>query len=74
MGFRTGFLAVVATGAYRFVDQQHVRRFANALLAAVESEELRKIAVRMGGIDQFIDCTDYIENPKTYQGTKRVYR
>jgi hypothetical protein len=49
-------------------------RFANALLAAIESEELRKITVRMGGIDQFIDCTDYIENPKTYQGTKSVYR
>ena len=48
-------------------------RFTNALLAAIQSEELRAITVRMGGIDQFIDCTDYIENPKTYQRTKGVY-
>ena len=48
-------------------------RFANALLGAVESTEVRAITVRMGGIDQFIDCTDYIENPRTYQRTKSVY-
>src|SRR5271157_6043138 len=34
-------------------------RFANALLNAVQSEELRGIPVRMGAIDQVIDSTDF---------------
>jgi hypothetical protein len=48
-------------------------RFANALLGAIQSDEIKALQVRMGGIDQFIDCTDYIENPRTYQRTKAVY-
>ena len=49
-------------------------RFANALLRAVQSEELRRIPVRMGAIDQFIDCTDFIEQAETYRKVLALYR
>jgi hypothetical protein len=49
-------------------------RFANALLSAVRSEELRRIPVRMGAIDQFIDSTDFIEHPETYRKVLALYR
>jgi hypothetical protein len=49
-------------------------RFANALLNAVESHELRLIPVRMGAIDQFIDSTDFIEHPETYRSVLALYR
>ena len=49
-------------------------RFANALLGAVRSEELRRIPVRMGAIDQFVDSTDFIEHPETYRSVLGLYR
>ncbi len=49
-------------------------RFANALLSAVQSEELRRIPVRMGAIDQVIDSTDFIEHPETYRKVLALYR
>ncbi len=48
-------------------------RFANALLRAVRSEELRRIPVRMGAIDQVIDSTDFIEHPETYRKVLALY-
>jgi hypothetical protein len=48
-------------------------RFANALLRPIESEELRRVTVRMGGIDQFIDCTDYIDSVRMYEPTRKLY-
>jgi hypothetical protein len=48
-------------------------RFANALLSAVRSEELRRIPVRMGAIDQFVDNTDFIEHPETYRKVLGLY-
>jgi hypothetical protein len=49
-------------------------RFANALLRAVGSEALRRIPVRMGGIDQLIDNTDFIESPSEYRKALGLYR
>jgi len=49
-------------------------RFANALLRAVQSEELQRIPVRMGAIDQFIDNTDFIEHSETYRKVLALYR
>jgi hypothetical protein len=49
-------------------------RFANALLGAIQGEELRRIPVRMGAIDQFIDCTDFIEHAETYRKVLALYR
>ena len=48
-------------------------RFANALLNAVQSEELRRIPVRMGAIDQFVDNTDFIEHAETYRKVLGLY-
>jgi hypothetical protein len=48
-------------------------RFANALLRAVQGEALRRIPVRMGAIDQFIDNTDFIEHPETYRKVLALY-
>jgi hypothetical protein len=48
-------------------------RFANALLNAIQSEELRRIPVRMGAIDQLIDSTDFIEHPETYRKVLALY-
>jgi hypothetical protein len=49
-------------------------RFANALLHAIRDTTLTRIPVRMGAIDQFIDCTDYIENVGMYRKTLSLYR
>jgi hypothetical protein len=49
-------------------------RFANALLRAVQCEEIRRIPVRMGAIDQFIDCTDFIEHTETYRKVLALFR
>ena len=49
-------------------------RFANALLRAVQDDELRRIPVRMGAIDQFIDSTDFIEHPETYRSVRALFR
>jgi hypothetical protein len=49
-------------------------RFTNALLAAIESPELRGLSVRIGGIDQFSDSTDFIENVSMYARAKELYR
>jgi hypothetical protein len=72
-----GVTGPLETEPRQFLGRQYLviraARFTNALLAAIQSEDLRAITVRMGGIDQFIDCTDYIENPQTYQRTKGVY-
>jgi hypothetical protein len=43
------------------------------LLNAVQSEELRRIPVRMGAIDQFVDNTDFIEHAETYRKVLGLY-
>jgi hypothetical protein len=48
-------------------------RFANALLNAVQGGELRRIPVRMGAIDQFVDNTDFIEHAATYRKVLALY-
>jgi hypothetical protein len=62
----------------RFFDRPYLviraERFTNALLAAIEHPELRGLTVRIGGIDQFSDSTDFIENVSMYAKTKGLYR
>jgi hypothetical protein len=48
-------------------------RFANALLSAIESVELRGISVRIGAIDQYADSTDFIENVQMYRKSRDLY-
>jgi len=49
-------------------------RFANALLRAVQDESVRRIPVRIGGIDQLSDNTDFIESPSEYRKAIGLYR
>ncbi|MGA2479558.1 MAG: DUF4037 domain-containing protein [Spirochaetia bacterium] len=49
-------------------------RFTNALLSAIEGEELRGISVRIGAIDQYADSTDFIENVQMYRKSLGLYR
>ncbi len=49
-------------------------RFANALLAAIQSPALRAIPIRIGSIEQFVDSPDYIENVDMYARTKRLFK
>lgn len=48
-------------------------RFTNALLRAVECEQLRSISVRIGAIDQYADSTDFIENVDMYRKSLGLY-
>lgn len=48
-------------------------RFANALLGAIQSSEVRDISIRIGAIDQFADSTDFIENVGMYRKSLRLY-
>ena len=49
-------------------------RFTNALLNAIECEELRSISVRIGAIDQYTDSTDFIENVEMYRKSLGLYQ
>ncbi len=71
----TGPLDTSARGFYsRPYQVIRAERFANALLRSIQSEELRRIPVRMGAIDQFIDCTDFIETVGMYRKVLGLYR
>jgi hypothetical protein len=48
-------------------------RFTNALLRAIECEELRSVSVRIGAIDQYGDSTDFIESVAMYRRTLGLY-
>jgi hypothetical protein len=49
-------------------------RFANALLRVVQSRELQQVPARIGGIDQLVDNTDFIESPSLYRKLRDLYR
>jgi hypothetical protein len=49
-------------------------RFAEAIRAAIADAELRDLPAIIGGVDQFVDCTDFTSNPWTARRSKRIYR
>jgi hypothetical protein len=51
----------------------HADRFAEALLAAIEDEEVRALPPYLGGIDQYVDSTDALDNPRRYGRLKELY-
>jgi hypothetical protein len=51
----------------------HADRFAEALLAAIESEEMRALPPYLGGIDQYVDSTDALNDPRRYGRLKELY-
>jgi hypothetical protein len=52
----------------------HADRFATALLDAVESEEVRALPAHLGGIDQYVDSTDTLDNPRHFGKLKVMYQ
>lgn len=42
----------------------HSERFADEIRKAISDEEVRRIKVSIGSIDQFIDCTDIMSQPR----------
>jgi hypothetical protein len=51
----------------------HADRFAEALLSAIESAEVRMLPVYLGGIDQYVDSTDALDNPQRFDKFKTMY-
>ncbi len=74
---RLGVTGPVDPTPRRFFERPYLvigaDRFANALLAAIRSEELRSLGLRIGAIDQFVDNTDYIENVGMYERTRGLF-
>jgi hypothetical protein len=52
----------------------HADRFAEALGAEIASEEVRALPVHLGGIDQYVDSTDVLDNPQRFGQLKLLYR
>jgi hypothetical protein len=51
----------------------HAGRFARALRAAIQSEEVRSLPEHLGSIDQFVDSTDVLDNPGRLKQLKEMY-
>jgi hypothetical protein len=53
----------------------HADRFAEAINQSIADEEVKKVAKRsIGSIDQFIDCTDVLENPALCKKLAVLYK
>jgi hypothetical protein len=52
----------------------HADRFAEALLAMVESQEVRALPAYLGGIDQYVDSTDALTGPQRIAKLKAMYQ
>jgi len=46
----------------------HAGRFAEALYAEIESEEVRALPMHLGAVDQFVDSTDALNYPERFRG------
>jgi len=52
----------------------HADRFAEALDAAITSDEVRALPAHLGGIDQYVDSTDVLDNPRRFGQLKLLYQ
>ena len=52
----------------------HAERFADAIRAAITSEEVRVLPEHLGSIDQFIDSTDMLAYPRQFNQLKLMYQ
>lgn len=73
-----GITEPLATGVSQFHERPflvpHADRFAAALLAEIESEEVQSLPVYLGGIDQYVDSTDTLDNPRRLGKLKALYQ
>jgi hypothetical protein len=51
----------------------HSERFANEIRMAIKEDEVRKIRVSIGSIDQFVDCTDIMNEPQLYRKLRTMF-
>ncbi len=51
----------------------HAQRFADEIREAISDQEVRKIKISIGSIDQFIDCTDIMSNPQLYRKLRIMF-
>ncbi len=51
----------------------HSERFANEIRKAIKDQELRKIKISIGSIDQFVDCTDIMSEPQLYRRLRTMF-
>ena len=51
----------------------HGERFADALYAKIEDENVLALPQKLGGVNQFIDSTDVLENPQRLRSVHSLY-
>jgi hypothetical protein len=51
----------------------HSERFANEIRMVIKDQEVRKIRVSIGSIDQFVDCTDIMSEPQLYRRLRTMF-
>ncbi len=51
----------------------HSERFAYEIRKAINDQEVRKIRVSIGSIDQFVDCTDIMSEPQLYRRLRTMF-
>lgn len=48
-------------------------RFARAICSKINDDRLRRLSVTIGGVDQWVDCTDVTEHPELMRRLRVVY-
>jgi hypothetical protein len=52
----------------------HAETFADAIHAAITDQEVRAWPANLGAIDQFVDSTDVLSDPKRFNRLKMIYQ
>ena len=73
-----GITAPLPTQVSQFYDRPfqiiHANNFADAIRAAITSEEVQALPVNLGAIDQFIDSTDVLSCPEQFKQLRLMYQ
>lgn len=51
----------------------HSERFVDEIRKAIKDQDVRKIKVSIGSIDQFVDCTDIMSEPQLYRRLRAMF-
>jgi len=51
----------------------HSERFADEIRKGIKDQEVRKIEIPIGSIDQFIDSTNVMDKPQLYRKLRTMY-
>ena len=73
-----GITDPLPTQVSRFYDRPfqiiHADNFADAIRAAITSEQVRALPANLGAIDQFVDSTDVLSYPERFKRLKLMYQ